>query len=100
MDRALQISLLIFAALIAAACWVLLSFFPVFPQSLIGWLAVFFVGVPVLLAGEYLVELIFRPQFLSSWPAWARIFYGLVAALALLTITAPVVVGVAGLIAD
>jgi hypothetical protein len=99
MDRALQVSLLIFAALAAVACWVLLSFFPAFPQSLIGWLAVFFVGAPALLAGEFLVELVFKPKLLASWPAWARLFYGLVAALVILAITAPVVVGVASLIA-
>jgi hypothetical protein len=100
MDKNLQVSLLLIASLAAIACWVLLSFFPAFPQSIVGWLAIFCVGLPLLLAGEYLAEIILKPKLLSSWPCWARIFYGLVIILAVIGITAPVIVGVAKLIAS
>lgn len=99
MHRTLQATLLVLAAFAGMACWVLLSFFPAFPRSIVGWLAICLVGVPTLLAGEYLVQVIFQPKFLGTWPSWARISYGLVAALAVLGLTAPVVIAVANLIA-
>lgn len=68
MDRAPQNSLLLVAATAGVASWVLLAFFPAFPHTAIGWLGVFLVGAPLLQAGEYAVEVLFRPAFLSAWP--------------------------------
>lgn len=98
MNRSLQAAFLLVAAAALLACWVLLAFFPAFPRSAIGWLGVFLVGAPLLLAAEHAVEVLFRPAFLATWPTAARLLYGVVAALLFLLASAPVMMGVSALL--
>lgn len=81
-------------------CWALFMFFPAAPSSLAGWIALVFVGLPLLFAGELMGTWVFNRPFLSKWPTVARLCYGVVALLALLAILTPALIFTQRLIAS
>jgi hypothetical protein len=81
-------------------CWALFMFLPAVPSSLAGWLALVFVGLPLLFAGELLATWVFDRPFLKKWPTVARLFFGVVALLALITVLAPALIFTQRLIAS
>jgi len=81
-------------------CWALFMFLPVIPSSLAGWLALVFVGLPLLFGGELLGTWVLDRPFLKKWPTVARLLYGVVAVLALVAVLLPAFIFTQRLIAS
>lgn len=98
MKKRIHKYLAILAVWAAAACVVLLHFFPVFPKSYVGWIALVFVGVPFMLCVEELGALILSPKFIASSSRAARISYAVVAMVITFIVLLPALMFVAELI--
>ncbi len=81
-----------------AAIYVLAHFYPAFPKSTLGWLAVFFIALPVLIGLEFLGDVIFGAKYWTRRSSAARISLGVLVALGLIAATAPILVFIARLI--
>jgi hypothetical protein len=81
-----------------AAIYVLANFYPAFPKSTLGWLAVFFIAFPVLMGLEFLGDVIFGARYWARRSSAARISLGVLVTLGLKAVTAPVLVFIARLI--
>jgi hypothetical protein len=81
-------------------CWTLFIFFPGFPKSITGWVALVFVGLPLYLATESIGTWVFGPRYAASWPSVVRIMYGVVVALVLIALLTPAFIFVQRLIAS
>ena len=83
----------------ALICWALLIFFPAVPRTTAGWLALVFVGIPLLIGAEVLGDWLFDRPFLKQWSPSARIAYGVVILLATIVVLLPALTFTAWLIA-
>ena len=100
MNNSVSRYLSLIAAFAFASCVALLIFYPAFPKSYVGWIAVIFIGVPFLVLIEEVGTFILNPSFISSWPRWARISYAVMAMLIALAAAFPLSLFVASLIAS
>ena len=55
------------------ATYVLLVFFPAFPRSIVGWLAIFFLGLPAIVAIEYVGDRFFSSRILAERSSTTRV---------------------------
>ena len=61
-------------------CWLLLLFFPEVPRSVLGWMVLIFVGIPVLLLLELIGTAVLGAKFFSQLPSFARVLVAVPAA--------------------
>ena len=81
-----------------AVVYALVNFYPAFPKSMLGWLAVFLVGMPFLIGLEFVGDLIFGAKHWTKCSAPTRVSLGVVIVVILLIATAPIIMFIAGLI--
>jgi hypothetical protein len=55
------------------ATYVLLVFFPAFPRSIVGWLAIFVLGLPAIVAIEYVGNRFFSSRILAERSSAIRV---------------------------
>jgi hypothetical protein len=68
---------LTFIGVLAALMWyALFNYYPAFPKSIVGWLGLLFVGVPLLFLFEWLGEKTLGSAFFSRLPSAARVALG------------------------
>jgi hypothetical protein len=65
----------------AVVVYGLVEYFPAVPHSVLGWAALVFLGVPLLILAEAVAEWFHRRQFYRKWPSVIRIAFGVVAVL-------------------
>lgn len=81
-------SITFFCVAALLVCYALFIYFPAFPRSIIGWLSLFFVGVPVLFLVEWLGEKTLGSAFFTRLSSPARIALGVPAVVILVLVTA------------
>jgi hypothetical protein len=70
-------TILSFLGLAAALiCYALFVYYPAIPRTIVGWLGLLFVGVPLLFLFEWLGEKTLGSPFFSRLPSAARIALG------------------------
>jgi hypothetical protein len=70
--------------------WVLVMYWPAFPSSALGWLALVFAGLPLLLMAEKVGSWALERPFLKKWSPASRVMYGVITMLAFLAVFIPV----------
>jgi hypothetical protein len=94
----LRVAALIIGGIGLSGLYVLVYFYPAFPKSIAGWLAVFFLAFPFLAALEWVGGVVFGPKSLANLPSPIRISAGVLMLLALLAATLPLYAVISGLI--
>lgn len=84
MERAVRIVQLLMIALVATAV-VLVDIYPFRPATGAGWMLMFLLSLPVILALEFLGERVLGVAFVAKLPQAIRILYGVVVLGAVLT---------------
>lgn len=76
MSRSAQTVLTFIGVVAALVCYALFMYYPAFPKSIVGWLGLLFVGVPLLFMFEWLGEKTLGSAFFTRLPSVARIALG------------------------
>ncbi|MCL2919713.1 hypothetical protein [Shewanella litorisediminis] len=74
------------------AIFLVIHFYPTIPQSLLGWVALFFLGLPAWVILESTGEFVLSSQFFKRMPSGLRIIVGVPVVLGLMAFALVVIV--------
>ncbi len=63
---------------VICAIGILIGIYPYRPNSVIGWIVLFLVGLPIVLVGEAVGDRLLENRFVAKMSRWARMTYAVI----------------------